>query len=192
LIEEAGWRDRLKVILSKRERQKVTREGFSPSAVFIPLYFNENGLFVVLTRRSENLQYHKGQIAFPGGAYDEIDKGDLKLTALREAYEEIGLRSGDVEILGCLDDRATMSSSFIITPFVGAMPFPYQFHINHYEVDALIQAPVRELKDPRNFHKETPDSSGKLHPWGYFQYEEHRITGITALILKQFLDLGFD
>jgi 8-oxo-dGTP pyrophosphatase MutT (NUDIX family) len=190
LTERIAWRERAREVLSGRQRNIVSRSGFAPSAVLVPVYEDSGDHFVVLTRRSEDLQHHKGQISFPGGAYDEAD-GDLRTTALREAGEEIGVRANDVEILGNLDDRATMSSNFVITPFVGAIPYPYDFKVNHREVDVLIKARVAELLNPQNYRSQTPDSEGNLHPWGYFQYEEHRITGITALILEQLLDLVF-
>jgi 8-oxo-dGTP pyrophosphatase MutT (NUDIX family) len=134
--------------------------------------------------------YHKGQISFPGGAYDKED-GDLADTALREAFEEIGVRADDVEILGNLDDQSTYTSKFIITPFVGAIPYPYKFKVSGREVEELIEAPVSALLNPSAYSPETQDEEGRSYPWGNYCYGKHRITGITARILKQVLDLVF-
>jgi 8-oxo-dGTP pyrophosphatase MutT (NUDIX family) len=134
--------------------------------------------------------YHKGQISFPGGAYDKEDS-DLADTALREAFEEIGVRADDVEILGHLDDQSTYTSKFIITPFVGVIPYPYKFKVSGREVEELIEAPVSALLDPSAYSPETRDDEGKNYPWGNYCYGKHRITGITARILKQLLDLVF-
>lgn len=186
--ESAPWRERIRVLLSRRPRHIVTREGFRPSAVLVPIYEMNGDWYIVLTKRSEDLEHHKGQVSFPGGAFDRED-GNLETTAIREAFEETGIRPEDVEILGMLDDQATISSNFIITPFVGAIPCPYEFIVNRREVEELIEASVSLLTDPASYSPQTPDSDGTLHPWGYYRYGRHDITGITARILKQLLDL---
>jgi 8-oxo-dGTP pyrophosphatase MutT (NUDIX family) len=168
----------------------VARENLIPSAVLVPLYESDGECYIVLTKRSQAVEHHKGQVSFPGGAYDQ-DDGDLEATALREAFEEVGIRPEDVEILGRLDDQATLSSNFAVTPYVGAIPYPYQFVVSGEEVETLIEAPVSALIDPGAFRPQTPDSEGTLHPWGYYRHDGHDITGITARMLKQLLDLVF-
>lgn len=188
LTSEAPWRQAIREILSQRQRQAITREGLKPSAVLVLIYEKMGEHYIVLTKRTQDVEHHKGQMSFPGGAYDEGD-GDLKTTALREAFEEIGVRGEDVEILGNLDDQATMTSNFVITPFVGAIPCPYRFRVNRKEVEELIEAPVATLLNPDCFRPH--GSRGKPHPHGYYRCGEYNITGITALILKQFLELVF-
>lgn len=190
VMEEIPWHKRIEEILSQRQRFVLKRDDRKPSAVLIPIYKSADEYYIVLTKRSEDLEHHKGQVSFPGGAYEKGD-GDLRRTALREAFEETGIHAGDVEILGNLDDQATLSSNFAVTPFVGAIPYPYEFNINRREVEELIEAPVTSLLDPASFSPQTPDADGKLYPWGFYRYERHDITGITARILKQLLDLVF-
>jgi 8-oxo-dGTP pyrophosphatase MutT (NUDIX family) len=190
LTEGTLWQDRIREILSRRQRNIVGRAGLKPSAVLVPIYERDGDLHIVLTKRSEDVEHHKGQISFPGGAYDK-DDGDLETTALREAYEETGIHPEDVEILGRLDDQATFTSNFAIAPFVGVIPYPYEFTVSRKEVEELIEAPVTSLLDPACFSPQTQDSEGELHPWGYYRFGRHNIIGITARILKQFLDLGF-
>lgn len=190
VIEKVPWTARIRQILAHRERAAISREWLRPSAVLVPVYEKSGEYFIVLTKRSEDLEHHKGQISFPGGAYEEGD-GDLETTALREAYEEIGVRPEDVEVLGKLDDQATLSSYFNITPFVGAIPNSCTFTVNTREVVDLIEAPVAELLRPGAFEPETRDPDGDIHPWGQYHYGRHQITGITARILKQLLDLAF-
>jgi len=191
LTSEAPWRQAIKEILSQRQRQVITREGLKPSAVLVLIYEKMGEHYIVLTKRTQDVEHHKGQMSFPGGAYDEGD-GDLKTTALREAFEEIGVRGEDVEILGNLDDRATITSSFVITPFVGAIPYPYRFRVNRKEVEELIEAPAAVLLNPDRPSSQTRGSEGKLQPQGYYyHFGDYNITGITALILKQFLELVF-
>lgn len=190
MITRADWREKIKGILSSRQRQVLLREGYRKSAVLIPIYENKGGHHLVLTKRAQGVMYHKGQVSFPGGAYDTQD-GELKATAIREAYEEIGINPGDVEILGNLDDQATYTSRFVITPFVGAIPYPVKFKVNHREVEKLIEAPVSALLTPSAYVPETMDEDGKIYPWGHYLYGGHRITGITARMLKQLIDLVF-
>jgi 8-oxo-dGTP pyrophosphatase MutT (NUDIX family) len=168
----------------------ITRRDLKLSAVLIPIYETDADAFIVMTKRSDAVEHHKGQVSFPGGAFDESD-GDLKATALREACEEVGISPDDVEVLGNLDDQATLSSGFAITPYVGVIPYPYEFKVSDYEVEALIEAPVSALLAPESYSPQTPDSEGVLYPWGYYRYAGHDITGITARILKQLLDLAF-
>jgi dephospho-CoA kinase len=184
------WTDEIREILAQRQPRFMTGTGRRLSAVLLPIYKKGDDYYIVLTKRSEDMEHHKGQVSFPGGAYEEAD-GELRNTALREAFEEVGIKPDDVEILGTLDGEVTATSNFTIAPFVGAIPHPYDFKVNTLEVQILIEAPVAALLDPLNFRPQTPDSEGRLHPWGYFRYGEHKITGITARILKQFLDLVF-
>jgi 8-oxo-dGTP pyrophosphatase MutT (NUDIX family) len=190
LITRADWRQKIREILSLRQRQVIFKEGYRKSAVLIPIYENKGEQHFVLTKRAQGVMYHKGQISFPGGAYDKED-GELKATALREAYEEIGIHPGDVEVLGNLDDQVTYTSRFVITPFVGAIPYPVKFKVNHREVEELIEVPVSALLIPSAWVPETTDDDGKSYPWGHYLYGNHKITGITARMLKQLIDLVF-
>ncbi|TET15308.1 MAG: CoA pyrophosphatase [Dehalococcoidia bacterium] len=188
MTSEAPWRQGIKELLSRRQRQVITAEGLKPSAVLVLIYEKMGEYYMVLTKRTQDVEHHKGQMSFPGGAYDERDS-DLETTALREAFEEIGVRGEDVEILGNLDDQATLTSNFVITPYVGAIPYPYEFRVNRREVEELIEAPVAVLLNPDCFRPQ--GSKGRFHPHGYYRCGEYNITGITAIILKQFLELVF-
>ncbi len=189
MTSEAPWRQGIKELLSQRQRQAITAEGLKPSAVLVLIYEKMGEYYIVLTKRTQDVEHHKGQMSFPGGAYDERD-GDLETTALREAFEEIGVRGEDVEILGNLDDQVTLTSNFVITPYVGAIPYPYEFRVNRREVEELIEAPVAVLLNPDCFRPQ--GSEGRLHPQAYYyHFRDYNITGITAIILKQFLELVF-
>jgi 8-oxo-dGTP pyrophosphatase MutT (NUDIX family) len=190
LITRADWRQKIREILSSRQMQVLSREGYRKSAVLVPIYENKGEQHFVLTKRAQGVMYHKGQISFPGGAYDKED-GELRATALREAFEEVGIHPGDVEILGNLDDQVTYTSNFVITPFVGTIPYPYKFKVNHREVEELIEVPVSALLVPSAYVLETMDDDGKSYPWGHYLYGKHKITGITARMLKQIMDLVF-
>ena len=131
---------------------------------------------------------HKGQISFPGGAFDEEDR-TLLGTALRESAEEIGLAPRDVEILGELDDTATVTSGYIITPFVGLIPWPYKFRANEEEIEELIEVPISALLNSNNQCHEPEVINGEAVTSYSYHYQGRVIWGATARILHQFLDI---
>ena len=111
------------------------------AAVLMPIFRDETGYKVLFTKRTDKVEHHKGQISFPGGAVEKEDRS-LEETALRETYEEIGLLKKDIRILGPLDDTYTFGTDFIVHPFVGEIPYPYDVTINPKEVDRIITIPL--------------------------------------------------
>jgi len=184
--------EELKRILAEREKKVVlfSNKPVHPAAVLIPLYEKDGGYHVLLTKRSAELEYHKGQICFPGGSHHDED-GSLKDTALREAYEEVGIRPEDVEILGELDSMGTLTSHFLITPFVGIIPYPYEFKVNRQEIDELIEVPLSALADDGNYREETFNNEGVTGKSSFFKYKDKVIWGVTARILRQLVGLVF-
>jgi 8-oxo-dGTP pyrophosphatase MutT (NUDIX family) len=177
----------LEDILSRRERRPIENPAYVRAAVVVPLFNKEGSCNLLFTRRTQEVKHHKGQISFPGGAYDEED-GDLKKTALRETFEEIGLMEKDVQIIGILDDIVT-TTNFIVTPFVGYFKYPYPFRLSPREIDELIEVPLSVLLDPACFgEREIVDGSQTRLVYNY-QCGTHSIWGATALILNQFLAL---
>ena len=184
-------RGKISRVLSQREKKTIRDEGLIPSAVLVPLYEDGGEYHILFTKRTERVASHRGQVSFPGGTYDEGD-GELKVTALRESYEEIGLRSADVEILGELDDEVSMSN-YVMTPFVARIPYPYEFKISQDEIDEVFAVPISTLLDRNNFREEDAQVVGGRSFARYtFQYRDHVIWGATARILKHFLDLVFE
>jgi len=124
------------------------------------------------------VDFHKGQVCFPGGTREPSDSSLLQ-TALREAEEEIGLMAEDVEILGEFDDSVTLTSNYVISPFIAFIPYPYHFQVDGREIREIFSIPLSFLLDETNFKQE---------PYEY-EYEGHIIWGATARILRQFVDL---
>lgn len=110
-------------------------------------------------------------------------------TALRESWEEIGLKPEDAEVLGELDDIATYTTNFVISPFVAAIPHPYKFRLNPYEVDEVIEVPLSVLLDQGNFSQEVVSLEDQLILQYFYNYGDRVIYGATARILKQFLEV---
>lgn len=158
------------------------------SAVLLLLYPKDGEYCVLFNKRSMEVEFNKGEMCFPGGAKDPEDE-DLAFTACREAFEEMGIRTHDVAILGELDETSTRAG-FRIHPFVGTIPYPYDFKPSTIEVAEVVEVPLSVLMDSRNARDETrvlPD--GRRMPTKSYAYGEHLIYGATARILRQFLEL---
>ncbi len=184
---EKNFIDQIGKILSSRKRKVIGHHPFSHAAVLVPLFQKEGDCHLLFTKRSEQVKYHKGEISFPGGVVDEEDK-ELINTALREAFEEIGLKEDDVKIIGILDDIVTVTE-FIVTPIVGLFPYPYPFKISEVEIAELIEVPLASLLDENSFSEREIFRGGQHEIVYAYQYGKHVIWGATARILKQFLDL---
>jgi 8-oxo-dGTP pyrophosphatase MutT (NUDIX family) len=143
----------------------------------------------VLTQRTETVESHKGQVAFPGGRVDHADATRMD-TALREAEEEIGLRAGDVTVLGQLDELLTVTQ-YRITPIVGVFDWPYEFTLSTAELSAVFSVPLRWLADPANLTVQyrEPVVPGPKVPVYYFHFGDFVIWGATARILLNLLDI---
>jgi 8-oxo-dGTP pyrophosphatase MutT (NUDIX family) len=147
------------------------------AATALLVFEHEGAVSCVLTKRTDTVRHHKGEVSFPGGMFEPGD-GNLEYTALRESHEEVGVRPQDVEIIGRLDDSWTYTG-FVISTFVGVIPYPYDFTTNPGEVAHLIFLPYKHLK------------GSELAPeqWGELHYNGDRIWGATCRILLTFRDV---
>jgi 8-oxo-dGTP pyrophosphatase MutT (NUDIX family) len=157
----------------------------TPAAVLIPVFEKDSRLHVVLTKRTNGVEHHKGQISFPGGTMDGMD-ATVADTALREAEEEIGLTRNSVEILGSLNDYCT-PSGFCITPVVGFLPRIPSFVLNKTEVSEIFDVPLSFFLDPRNERVEQREQFGKKWNLYFYNYDKYEIWGATAEMLRIFL-----
>jgi 8-oxo-dGTP pyrophosphatase MutT (NUDIX family) len=154
-----------------------------PAAVLIPFLKRNNRWHLLYTRRNSNLPEHSGQVAFPGGRSDPEDSSP-EHTALREAQEEIGLDPSDVKILGKLYDFITVTN-YRVTPVVGKIPWPYNFHLASEEVSRVFTIPLDWLANPINFEERKRTLPGTLDPISviYFNmFESEVLWGASARI----------
>ena len=180
--------DTISTILQSREPKTLAGNHFRPAAVLVPIQERADGNHLILTQRAEGLNSHSGQVAFPGGKVEPKDPGPLE-AALRESQEEVGIDPRHVRILGQLD-QVTAASSFLVTPFVGVIPFPYEFSLNPAETAAVFSVPVSALLDPNCMSVE-PRPLDPRGPTYHFQYEGWDIWGATAKMIKQLLELAY-
>lgn len=182
---------KMKEAITEALRQRVAMEAdrpeFRQAAVLLPLYLSDVGLHLLLTKRTELVPTHKGQISFPGGGFEEAD-GNLLNTALRETQEEIGLRPQDVEVLGTLDDTVTVTSRHLVRPFVGIIPHPYVYRLDPFEIERLIHLPISGLLGGAPFREEIWKREDGPITVFFYDHDGDTIWGLTARILKQFIE----
>ena len=152
------------------------------AAVLIPVVDRPDGAGVILTKRAQALRKHSGQISFPGGAIDPED-GSPEAAAIREAYEEIGLQAEAIETLARLPTYLA-GTGFLITPVLALVRPDYVLTINPAEVDLAFEVPFSFLMDSTNYQSDSRVWNDKEHFFYTITYQEYRIWGITAGILR--------
>ncbi len=166
-------------------RKELQKPHLKNAAVLMLFYLKDDVLHILLTKRTEDVEHHKGQISFPGGSHDEGDD-DLVSTALRESEEEIGLRQDAVRVLGLFDDFET-PSGFAITPVVAYATCLPPLKQNSVEVAEILEVPVSLFLDQRNERVEKRTRLGIVFDVYFYRYGAHEIWGATAAILRAFL-----
>ena len=167
----------------------VSEEGvadiaLTPAAVLFPIVLRESGdMFptVLLTRRTEHLKDHPGQISFPGGRVEPEDVSPAH-TALREAQEEIGLSSAHVEIIGYLPEYLTVTG-YRVTPVVALVTPPFDLRPDPREVAEVFEVPLAFLMNPDNYQRHSALYAGKLRHYFAMPYGDYFIWGATAGII---------
>ena len=155
--------------------------GLHPAAVLLGLVDRGQGLQVLLTRRTEALRHHGGQISFPGGRVEECD-ADPAAAALREAGEEIGLRASQADVLGYLDPLVTITG-FHVFPVVARVHNGFQPCRDPREVDEVFELPLGFLLDPANAVDREVEYLGLSRRLVEFVHGPYRVWGATAAML---------
>jgi 8-oxo-dGTP pyrophosphatase MutT (NUDIX family) len=182
--------ERLSTALTRRVPGVAAEWPARPAAVLVPLAGVHGEWHLLFTRRTDNVETHRGQVSFPGG---RIEPGDASpvAAALREAQEEIGLRPDDVRVLGRLDALMTVTQ-YLITPVVGVIPWPYPFRPDPVEVAEVFTIPLTWLADPAHLeHRTRPALAGgpEVPVFSYREYGGHILWGASARITLDLLSL---
>jgi 8-oxo-dGTP pyrophosphatase MutT (NUDIX family) len=162
------------------------------SAVLVAVADGTDGAEVLLTRRSEALNSHRGEISFPGG---RVDAGEtFETAALREAHEEVALHPSAVTLVGRLDPLSTMVSRSYIVPVIGTVGAHPPLRPAAAEVERIMWVPLAELTRNDTFREEIWQVDGELRPVYFFELDDETIWGATARMLRQLLRvvLGVD
>ncbi|WP_299494388.1 CoA pyrophosphatase [uncultured Shewanella sp.] len=153
-----------------------------PAAVLLALQSINNELHLILTRRPTHLRAHPGQISFPGG---KVEQGDANLiaTALREAEEEIGLCSTNIEVFGQFPAQKTLTG-FEITPILGVVKAPFTPKLDAAEVAEYFTVPLSYLLNKAHRQVQPFSRKGQTYPIYFIPYRHHLIWGATAAIIE--------
>ena len=178
-------KDRIRKCLAELKPRTLT-DGFArQAAVLMPIFEWENEYYFLLTRRTEDVQTHKGQISFPGGMREGTE--DLEKTARRETFEEVGIEESQIEILGRFHDYVSITR-FRVTPFAGFINGPFSTMHQIREVAEVLKVPFGIFTDPSRLRIEK-NIYTNLEPSVYFYtYGSHQIWGLTARIIKEFIE----
>ncbi|HEY6953557.1 MAG TPA: CoA pyrophosphatase [Bacteroidota bacterium] len=181
----ASFRERLQNFFMHYHRVALPDSGLTRAAVLVPVFEKSNEPFLLLTKRTQDVEHHKGQISFPGGTSDKDDM-DIVGTALRETSEEIGLASGDIEVMGTISD-ITIPTGFVVTPVVGYISSLPPLKINRSEVESVLEVPFSFFRTQGNKKVVKMMREGQMRDVYFFTYCGSEIWGATAAIIDAFL-----
>lgn len=173
--------------LARRTRRRLERP--RRAAVLVPLVDDGGPLRLLLTRRTDRLPTHKGDVAFPGGMTDPAD-ADAVDTALREAEEEIALPRDRVEVLGHLDDFPTVTNQVVVTPVVARVADVSRLRPAPAEVARIFTIPVETLRDPAAWEVRRVHRLGRRFPVYFFHHDGETLWGLSAYITLHLLDVS--
>ena len=179
------WKEQTRKKLSQAEFEAQSRKFRGRAAVLMSIFDRQGEHNFLLTRRTQEVATHKGQICFPGGLEEEVDRS-LWETALRETEEEIGVPPKEVEYLGRFKDYTSVTG-YSVTPFAGYLKEGFTTVSNPREVASMLEVPFRF------FHETMPlvqrrwrhDRWIKVY---FYHYGGQIIWGLTARMIKDFLD----
>jgi 8-oxo-dGTP pyrophosphatase MutT (NUDIX family) len=173
--------------LADNPKKSIDDASLKPAGVLLVVYPKDGEYCVLLNKRSDLVEHHKGEISFPGGAVDPEDENMLA-TAIRETHEEMGVHPDDIDYLGELDDVRTISD-FLMYAFVATIPYPYDFKPSDMEVAEVLEVPISHLRTEASLRSEARLRDGKVRNSATYVYEGHVIFGATAMVLENFLEV---
>jgi 8-oxo-dGTP pyrophosphatase MutT (NUDIX family) len=178
-------RELRQVLLDPADAAALDVHGRIDAAVLVPLFVEDGELHAVFTKRREHLRRHAGEISFPGGRQDD-DESDLRVTALREAEEEIGLPADAVELVGALQPTPTIATNYAVYPFVGLIEPGHVWKPSAAEVAEVLEFSLADLR--AGYGRQRLLRRGVPFRTDVYVVGEHLIWGATARMLGDLLE----
>jgi 8-oxo-dGTP pyrophosphatase MutT (NUDIX family) len=173
--------------LQSRNPRRLAVDHAGRAAVLMPILPHGEEFCFLLTQRTHKVETHKGQISFPGGIQEDSDSNLLQ-TALRETWEEIGLASEGIHILGEFDEYLSITG-LIVTPFAAYVGGPLDLAPNPDEVDEILRVPFSAFQNSRTLRVETRVRLGVERKVYFYDFQGKEVWGLTAQIIRDFLRL---
>jgi len=169
--------------LASIERREVTVPYAREAAVLMPI-FERNGVpHFLLTKRTDEVETHKGQISFPGGMREAEE--DLEQTALRETFEEVGIERDKISVLGRFHDYLSITD-YRVSPYAAYISTPFITKPQTREVAEILEVPFSVFTDPNRLRIDQGSRRGEKVSVYFYSYGAHEIWGLTALIIRDF------
>lgn len=181
--------EQIRMRVTQHQPRQVETRGLPEAGVLIPVTSMAQPE-IILTVRSQQLSTHSGEVAFPGGRRDPGDV-DLSYTALRETHEEIGLAPDLVEVVGPLGSLVSRFG-IKVTPYVGMVPDQFELRPNADEIAHVFRVPVDFFLEDRREMTHRIDYEGRSWYVPSYRFAGHKIWGLTALMLVEFVNVAFD
>lgn len=183
-----GVNAQMKMAPTGRQMEIPRKVAFRKSAVLMPILESQEGVRLVLTRRTVYPGVHSGQISFPGGKF-EAGESDAAEVALRESFEEIGLSREQVDILGELSKLYIPVSQMLVYPVLARVKYPVQWVINEREVDEVLEVPIAHFMDARQIISyEVKRAEQRLIAPAYAM-DTIPVWGATAMMISELVEL---
>jgi 8-oxo-dGTP pyrophosphatase MutT (NUDIX family) len=182
----------LKRALDAYEPRKITSD-LPDAGILVPITRDLDQPKIILTRRAQHMNTHKGQVAFPGGKRDDTDDS-LEFTALRECHEEIGIPPEEVEIIGSLSQVISLHG-IRVSPFVGLVDDDHPLIPNPEELDSIFKVPVQFFRDAEPVRRDKMTYKGVGLSIPSYHYEEagevYEIWGLSAIVLVELMNIAY-
>ncbi len=178
---------KMRVIYDQSIELPFSKINSTQAAVLILLYLADNEIYFFLTKRTDELKHHKGQISLPGGTQEGNEK--LIDTALRETQEEIGINKTSISIIGTITPLFVPVTGFMIYPFIGYSLNKLDPKLDPIEVEAIFSVNISDLLNKENRTIEQRNIRGYDVQVPYFKLNDYKVWGATSMILSEFRDL---
>ena len=184
--------DALRHALDAHKPRKITSE-FPDAGILVPVTRDIEQPKIILTRRAQHMNTHKGQVAFPGGKRDDTDDS-LEFTALRECHEEIGVPPEEVEIIGPLSQVISLHG-ICVSPFVGLIEDNHPLVPNLDELDSIFKVPVQFFRQAEPVRRDKMAYKGVALSVPSYHYQDqgetYEIWGLSAIVLVELMNIAF-
>lgn len=182
--EFIAFKEELRRRLNERMNRNIVNLELKNSAVMMLLMNKDKTVHVLLTRRTDMVSTHKGQVSFPGGGMDH-DDCDILFAAYRETCEEMGITREKIEYIGQFDDYITISG-FHVSCFIGVIEYPYEYNVNPNEIESHFEAPLSLFVNQEYDRFEIYNYKGNDYRVFFYYFNNYEIWGLTARILTDF------